>query len=248
MAVSGANQYRVRPVRVGQHRHAADARGLQAASRGGRSGGPATATDAPSTARAATDTAATAAAATPVPGTRARRPAGAARRRQARQGREGSHLDHPGDDPRGRPDLLEPEQADPQGQEVAAQGGQGEPGAGRRGEPCTGRQHRGTEPEGRDHLEQEQPADRRDRPVAGQVQVKVNRARRDQQPAPGQPQGEPCPGAAGWPLLLRHHVLLRQPAVTRPLSTRRHRTPMTGSGPPPRRRKRAPRATHRRTG
>jgi len=92
--------------------------------------------------------------------------------------------------------------------------------------PVAGRQHQDTESEGRDHLEQEQPADRRDRPVAGQIKVKVNRTRRDQQPAPGQPKYQPCPCAHGWPPLLRYRVLFRQPAVTRPLSTRRHRNPM----------------------
>ena len=35
----------------------------------------------------------------------------------------------------------------------------------------------------------------------------MNRTRRDQQPAPGQPKYQPCPCAHGWPPLLRYRVL-----------------------------------------
>jgi len=94
------------------------------------------------------------------------------------------------------------------------------------------------------------PASRRppDRPRLPGAAIRPVRAAGAVKAAPGQPRCEPYPCTHGWPPLLRHLVLLRQPALTGPLSTRRHRNPMTGSGPAPRRRKRSPRATHRRTG
>ena len=196
MAVSGANRYSVRPSALVSTVTPPMRDGLQAAAGGGR--GRAV-SHARRKRRAPPGRPRTRPPRMPQPPRRPRyaSPEAAAaglachQTRQTRQGGEGSHLYHSRDDPGRRPDLREPEQADPQRQQVAAQGGQGEPGAGRRGEPVAGRQHRHTKPEGRDHLEQEQPADRRDRPVAGQVQVKVNRAGRDQQPAPGHPQCEP---------------------------------------------------------
>lgn len=110
MAVSGANQYSVRLTCVGQHRHAANAYGLQGAARGGRRRGTCrrrrTAehrqrrhghdgdrrADDPSAARHAR----------PEAGQRAAIAPAASRRHsgQAGQRREGRHLDHPGHDPR----------------------------------------------------------------------------------------------------------------------------------------------------
>ena len=117
---------------------------------------------------------------------------------------EGGHLDHPGDDSRGGADLLEPEQADPHRQQVPAEGGQGEPGACRGDEPTAGREHGRGQAEGRDHLEQEQPAEGGDRPVAGQVQVQVDRPGRGQQPGAGQPQPGPLGRPGGRPAARCH--------------------------------------------
>jgi hypothetical protein len=49
------------------------------------------------------------------------------------------------------------------------------------GESAGGGGHGQREAEGGDHLQQEKPADRRDRPVAGQVQVEIDRPGGDQQ-------------------------------------------------------------------
>ncbi len=112
------------------------------------------------------------------------------------QGREGGHVDYPGDDPGGRADLAEAEQPNPQRQQVTAQrrqreqrtrgGGQGE------GHDGPDRdENRESEPEGGDHLQQEQPANGRDGPVPGQVQVQVDRAGGDQESRPGGPAQRP---------------------------------------------------------
>ena len=106
---------------------------------------------------------------------------------QAEHGERG-HLDEPGDYPRGGTDLGEAEQADPDRQQVSGQGGQGEPGAKRGHHRVAGGQHRGGQDEPGDHLEQEQPADGRDVLESGQVQVKVDRRSRRQQPSPGDPE------------------------------------------------------------
>jgi hypothetical protein len=110
------------------------------------------------------------------------------------------YLDHSGDHARGGADLPEPEQPGPDRQQVAAEGGQREAGSGRGREPAgddgpaAGGQHGQPEAEGGDHLQQEQPADHRDRPVAGQVQVQVDRPGGDQQAGTRYPQQD-CPPA-----------------------------------------------------
>ena len=111
----------------------------------------------------------------------------------AGQGGERGDLQHAGGDPGGGADFLEAEQADPDRQQVAAEGGQGEPGRGGGGEPAAQRQHRQGEAERGDDLQQEQPADGRDGPVTGQVQVQVDRPAGDQQPRAGQQQRGPDP-------------------------------------------------------
>ena len=138
-------------------------------------------------------------AAAPPPGPWPRRPPGRSKRERG-QDRERGHLDHAGDDACGGADLLEPEQPGPDRQQVAAEGGQREAGSGRGREPAgddgpaAGGQHGQPEAEGGDHLQQEQPADRRDRPVAGQVQVQVDRPGGDQQAGTRYPQQD-CPPA-----------------------------------------------------
>jgi PAS domain S-box-containing protein len=106
------------------------------------------------------------------------------------QHRERGYLDDSGDDPGRGAHLGEPEQPDPDGQQVASQRGQGEPGAGRRGQPAAGQQHRDGQGEGRDDLEQEQPADGRNRPVAGQVQIQVHGPGGEEQARSSHPEDE----------------------------------------------------------
>ena len=108
-------------------------------------------------------------------------------KRERGQDHESGHLHQAGGDAGAGADLLEPEQPDPDRQEVAAEGSEGEAGSGRGrqpagdDEPAGDGQHRQPEAEGRDHLQQEQPPDRRDRPVPGQVQVEMDRCGGDQQ-------------------------------------------------------------------
>ena len=134
-------------------------------------------------------------------------------KRKRGQDCEGGHLHDAGDDAGGRADLGEPEQPDPDRQEVPAEGGEGEAGSGRGGqpagedEPARDGQHRQPQAEGGDHLEQEQPADRGDRPVAGQVQVEMDRRGGDQQARTCHTQGDSGPAVRrrfsvpgrGWP-------------------------------------------------
>ena len=128
------------------------------------------------------------------------RPGGGKRERG--QDRERGHLDHAGHDARGGADLFESEQPDPDRQQVAAEGGQREDGS-RRGRqparddvPAAGHQHGQREGEGGDDLQQEQPADGRNRPVAGQVQVQVDRPGGDQQAGARDPQQERRPAGS----------------------------------------------------
>jgi hypothetical protein len=213
--VSGANEYSVNPLALVITVTPPIVAVLRAPAAEG-AGPPAPATATPSSTRAATETAAVA----------ARHPEtllqpgqyGAAGRRwpgrlALRGGGKGEHsqrgesgdLDHPGDDPRGRPDLLEPEQADPHRQDVATEGREGKPGAGRGGQPAAGHLHGRGEAEGGDHLEQEKPADRRDGPVAGQVQVEVDRPGHGKQAGPGHPKPEPLSAQSRPPRFLHNH-------------------------------------------
>src|SRR3984885_3153906 len=116
----------------------------------------------------------------------------------------------------GRAPLLNPEQPDPDRQEVPAEGGEGEAGSrcggqpAREDEPVRNGQHRQPEAEGRDHLQQEQPADGGDRPVAGHVQVEVDRRGGDQQAPARDPQADSGPAAR------RRFSVLRRGSPRRP--------------------------------
>ena len=127
---------------------------------------------------------------------------------------------HAGDDAGGRADLLEPEQPDPDRQQVAAERGQRE--ACTRGgrqpagdhEPARDDEHRQPQGEGGDHLQQEQPADRRDRPVAGHVQVEMDRCGGDQQTRPRYAQDDSA--ASRRPAVLRARARLARSPLSFP--------------------------------
>ena len=108
--------------------------------------------------------------------------------RGQRQRGEGSHLDEASGDPCPRSDLLVTEKPDPDGQQVAAKGGQGEGGTGDGDQPAVRHQRPDGEDERHDELHQEQPADGGDRPVSGQVQDQVNAGGHDEQQRPRDPQ------------------------------------------------------------
>src|SRR5262249_24480578 len=108
------------------------------------------------------------------------------------------------DDSRGSADLFETEQAEPYRQQVAAQGGHGEPRAQGRHDLVASCEHQGGQGEPGDHLEQEQPADGGYVLVAGQIKIKVYRGGGRQQPRPRDPERGPQPAAGPRRLCVFH--------------------------------------------
>ena len=98
--------------------------------------------------------------------------------------READDLDDAGNDARRRPNLPEAEEGRVKGDQIAAQCRKQEARTGRRGDPPSRHKDRDGETERADHLEQEEVADRRDRPIARDVEVEVHAAGREQQYRP----------------------------------------------------------------
>src|SRR5262249_10571880 len=88
---------------------------------------------------------------------------------------ETDYLNDRGDDAGRGADLSEAEQAYPDRQQVAAEGGDHEPGHQGGGQSVPGRRDGRGQQEGGDDLKQEQDPDGRERVVPGQVKIKVDR-------------------------------------------------------------------------